>query len=135
MTDGGNRSVVIHQVSTRRSQIPFAKPKGLVQCILFHPVRPYLFVAVSITLNVMKSYFKMAKKKNSNYCTYLLLQTQKNVRVYDLVKQELFKKLLTYAQWISSIAIHSGLYAIITGLCITNNIECNNICVLKAFHK
>lgn len=63
MTDGGNRSVVIHQVSTRRSQIPFAKPKGLVQCILFHPIRPYLFVAVSITKKIMNSYLGMAKKK------------------------------------------------------------------------
>ncbi|XKL68637.1 hypothetical protein PGB90_006406 [Kerria lacca] len=86
MTEGGNRSVVIHQVSTRRSQIPFAKPKGLVQCILFHPVRPFLFVA-----------------------------TQKNVRIYDLVKQELFKKLLTFAQWISSMAIHPGYYLIHSG--------------------
>ncbi|XP_065218330.1 ribosome biogenesis protein BOP1 homolog [Planococcus citri] len=79
MSEAGNRSVIIHQISTQRSQIPFAKPKGLVQCVLFHPVRPFIFVA-----------------------------TQKNIRVYDLVKQELFKKLLTMAQWISSMAIHSG---------------------------
>ena len=48
MSDAGNRCVVIHQVSTRRSLIPFAKPKGLVQCVLFHPVKPFLFIAVSV---------------------------------------------------------------------------------------
>ncbi|KAJ8303052.1 hypothetical protein KUTeg_019448 [Tegillarca granosa] len=26
---------------------PFSKSKGLVQCVLFHPVRPFLFVAVN----------------------------------------------------------------------------------------
>lgn len=47
MPDGANRSVLIHQMSTRRSQIPFAKSKGLVQSVLFHPIRPFLFVAVN----------------------------------------------------------------------------------------
>ncbi|XP_026822167.1 ribosome biogenesis protein BOP1 homolog [Rhopalosiphum maidis] len=79
MPDGANRSVLIHQMSTRRSQLPFAKSKGLVQSVLFHPIRPFLFVA-----------------------------TQKNIRIYDLVKQELFKKLMSYAKWISSMAIHPG---------------------------
>ena len=60
-------------------QVPFSKSKGLVQCVLFHPIRPMLFVA-----------------------------TQQNVRVYDLVKQDLVKKLITGAKWISSIAIHPG---------------------------
>jgi len=77
MPEGGNRSVMIHQLSTRRSQIPFTKSNGLIQCVLFHPVRPFLFVA-----------------------------TQKNIRVYDLIKQELFKKLFSFAKWISSMAVH-----------------------------
>lgn len=77
LTDGQNRSVIVHQLSKWRSQIPFNKAKGLVQCILFHPIRPYLFVA-----------------------------TQRHVRVYNLSKQELSKKLQTGAKWISSIAIH-----------------------------
>lgn len=47
MPDGANRSVLIHQMSTRRSQLPFAKSKGLVQSVLFHPIRPFLFVAVN----------------------------------------------------------------------------------------
>ena len=46
--EGDNRSVLIHQLSRRRSQLPFSKSKGLVQCTLFHPTKPYLFVAVNI---------------------------------------------------------------------------------------
>ncbi|XP_013114128.2 ribosome biogenesis protein BOP1 homolog [Stomoxys calcitrans] len=77
MPEGANRSALIHQLSKRRSQIPFAKSKGLIQCVLFHPIKPCLFVA-----------------------------TQHNIRIYDLVKQELIKKLLTNSKWISGMAIH-----------------------------
>ena len=76
-TDAANRAVLIHQLSKRRSQIPFNKSKGLVQSILFHPIRPFLFVA-----------------------------TQRHVRIYNLTKQELSKKLITGAKWISSLAVH-----------------------------
>lgn len=48
MPDGANRSTLIHQLSKRRSQFPFTKSKGLIQCVLFHPVKPCLFVAVSL---------------------------------------------------------------------------------------
>ncbi|CAK1542850.1 unnamed protein product [Leptosia nina] len=77
--DGGARSVCVHQVSRRRSQLPFRTAKGLVQCAAFHPHEPRLFVA-----------------------------TQRAVRVYDLVKQELVRKLMTGAQWVSSLAVHPG---------------------------
>ncbi|KAK6624767.1 hypothetical protein RUM44_011627 [Polyplax serrata] len=77
MPEGSNRSVMIHQLSKRRSQVPFSKSKGLVQCVLFHPIKPILFVA-----------------------------TQKNIRIYDLLKQELIKKLLSNSKWISTMAIH-----------------------------
>nr|NVI69874.1 putative ribosome biogenesis protein BOP1 homolog [Cucujiformia] len=77
MPDGQNRSVLISQISRRRSQLPFTKSKGLVQCVLFHPTKPCLFVA-----------------------------TQRHVRIYDLVKQTLMKKLLTNSKWISTMAIH-----------------------------
>lgn len=77
MPDGANRSALIHQLSKRRSQIPFSKSKGLIQCVLFHPVKPCFFVA-----------------------------TQHNIRIYDLVKQELIKKLLTNSKWISGMSIH-----------------------------
>lgn len=49
MPDGQNKSVLINQLSKRRSQLPFKRSKGLIQCVLFHPIRPYLFVAVSIS--------------------------------------------------------------------------------------
>lgn len=48
MPEGANRSVIIHQLSKRRSQIPFSKSKGFIQCVLFHPVKPQFFVAVSL---------------------------------------------------------------------------------------
>jgi len=86
MPEGANRSVLIHQLSKWRSQVPFSKAKGQVQCVLFHPVRPSLFVA-----------------------------TQRHVRIYDLVKQELTKKLMSGAKWISSIAIHPNGDNILTG--------------------
>lgn len=47
MHDGQNRSVVIHQLSSRRSQLPLNRSKGLIQCVLFHPIRPIFFIAVS----------------------------------------------------------------------------------------
>nr|MBE5724360.1 putative ribosome biogenesis protein BOP1-like protein [Cucujiformia] len=77
MPDGQNRSVLISQISRQSSQLPLTKSKGLVQCVLFHPTKPCLFVA-----------------------------TQRNVRIYDLVKQTLVKKLMTNSKWISTMAIH-----------------------------
>lgn len=74
-----NLQVFIHQLSKRRSQNPFRKNKGLVQCVSFHPVRPYFFVA-----------------------------TQRSVRIYNLVKQEMTKKLQANSKWISSMAVHPG---------------------------
>ncbi|KAJ0055167.1 hypothetical protein NL108_011456, partial [Boleophthalmus pectinirostris] len=71
--------VLIHQVSRRRSQSPFSRNRGLVQSVAFHPIRPYF-----------------------------LLATQRSVRIYNLLKQELSKKLQTNAKWISNIAVHPG---------------------------
>ncbi|KAL3270984.1 hypothetical protein HHI36_021487 [Cryptolaemus montrouzieri] len=86
----GVRIVLTHfkevsQVTWHGRDIPeeipatLTKSKGLIQCVLFHPTKPCLFVA-----------------------------TQRHVRIYDLVKQTLVKKLLTNSKWISSLAIHSG---------------------------
>jgi ribosome biogenesis protein ERB1 len=86
MPDAGNRSVIIHQLSKERSQIPFSKSNGIIRCVLFHPTRPYFVIA-----------------------------TQKTVRVYNLMKQELSKKLLPGCNMISSIAIHPGGDNIIVG--------------------
>lgn len=77
MPNGLSRSVIIHQLSKRNSQTAFSKPHGMVQCVLFHPIKPWLFVA-----------------------------TQHHIRIYDLVKQELYKKLTPSCKWISKIAIH-----------------------------
>lgn len=70
-----------------------------MQCTLFHPLRPYLFVAVRFCL----LYFTLTEPNLRYY-----LQTQRHVRVYNLLKQELTKKLMTGAKWISSIAVHPG---------------------------
>ncbi|XP_052742253.1 ribosome biogenesis protein BOP1 homolog isoform X2 [Bicyclus anynana] len=77
LADAASRAVVVHQLSRRRSQLPFRRAKGLVQCALFHPTRPQLLVA-----------------------------TQRAVRVYDLLRQELVRKLQPGAQWVSCVAAH-----------------------------
>ncbi|XP_059177727.1 ribosome biogenesis protein bop1-like [Physella acuta] len=84
----GNKSqaVLIHQLSRRQTQAPFSKPKGLVQRVIFHPAHPYFYVA-----------------------------TQQHIRVYNLVKQELHKKLQANCKYISSIDIHPGGDNIIIG--------------------
>nr|NVI69934.1 putative ribosome biogenesis protein BOP1 homolog [Cucujiformia] len=79
MPEGQNRSILISQISRRMSQLPLGKSKGIIQCVLFHPTKPYFFVA-----------------------------TQRHVRIYDLVKQTMLKKLVTNAKWISSMSIHPG---------------------------
>lgn len=79
VSDNSNLQVLIHQSSKRWSQNPFRRSKGLVQCVLFHPIRPYFFVA-----------------------------TQRYVRVYNLLKQELTKKLMSNCKWVSSMAVHPG---------------------------
>ncbi|WAR11935.1 BOP1B-like protein [Mya arenaria] len=61
MPQGQSRSVLIHQLSRKRSQNPFSKSKGI---------------------------------------------TQRFVRVYNLLKQELSKKLMTNCKWVSSLAVH-----------------------------
>ncbi|RKO87314.1 WD40-repeat-containing domain protein [Blyttiomyces helicus] len=77
--EGASSAVLVHQLSKRQTQNPFRKSKGLIQRVLFHPSKPFLFVA-----------------------------TQRYVRVYNLMKQELAKKLQTGAKWISSMDIHPG---------------------------
>eukprot|EP00271_Cylindrocystis_brebissonii_P018656 TRINITY_DN539_c0_g1_i1.p1 TRINITY_DN539_c0_g1~~TRINITY_DN539_c0_g1_i1.p1 ORF type:complete len:738 (-),score=195.73 TRINITY_DN539_c0_g1_i1:1081-3294(-) len=77
--DGLTRAVAVHQLSKRTSQNPFRKNHGRVESVLFHPSRPHLFVA-----------------------------TLTHVRCYNLVKQELVKKLMAGAHHVSSMAIHPG---------------------------
>ncbi|BGO91429.1 hypothetical protein NBRC10512_003089 [Rhodotorula toruloides] len=73
----GARSVLIHQLSKHHTQAPFAKLKGDVQRVQFHPSRPHFYVA-----------------------------TQRHVRIYDLMKQQLVKTLNPGLKWISSLDIH-----------------------------
>ncbi|KAL6517766.1 Ribosome biogenesis protein 1 [Orobanche minor] len=79
MPSGESRSVMIHQLSKRLTQrFPF-KTKGIPVSTAFHPTRSMFFTA-----------------------------TKKDVRVYDLLKQKLIKKLDGGVREISSIAIHTG---------------------------
>ncbi|KAG7389784.1 Ribosome biogenesis protein 1 [Phytophthora pseudosyringae] len=75
----GSGAVLIHQLSKRKTQNPFQKSVGQVQCVLFHPSKPFFFHA-----------------------------TQRHVRVYNLVKQSIVKKLSSGVKWISSMAVHSN---------------------------
>lgn len=81
----GSSAVLIHQVSKRSTQNPFTKSVGQVQAVLFHPSKPFFFHA-----------------------------TQRHVRIYNLVKQAMVKKLSSGVKWISSMAVHpSGDHLII----------------------
>jgi ribosome biogenesis protein ERB1 len=82
----GAASVQIHLLSKKQSQQPFKKNKGLVVKAMFHPTKPHLMVA-----------------------------TQRYVRVYDLQKQELLKKLMSGVQWISSMDLHPNGDHVIVG--------------------
>ncbi|ORX51179.1 BOP1NT-domain-containing protein [Hesseltinella vesiculosa] len=77
--DTGSTSVFIHQTTRHQSQTPFRHLKGTVQKVLFHPLKPIFFVA-----------------------------TQRYVRVYDLMQQQLIKTLAPGVRWISSIDVHPG---------------------------
>ncbi|XP_047130028.1 ribosome biogenesis protein bop1-B isoform X1 [Hydra vulgaris] len=76
--EGDSKSILLHQLTKRKTQCPFKKMNGQIQCVKFHPSRPFFFVA-----------------------------TQRYVRVYNLQKQELSKKLMSGVKWISSIDVHS----------------------------
>jgi ribosome biogenesis protein ERB1 len=70
--------VLVHRLSQKHTQAPFKKPKGQVQVVSFHPSKPFLFVC-----------------------------TQSQIRVYNLIRQSLTKKLKSEVRLISSIAVHS----------------------------
>lgn len=76
---GQTQAIAVHTLSKHLTQIPFRKLKGLAQSAQFHPSRPILFVA-----------------------------TQRTIRSYDLVRQELVKIIQPGARWISSIDVHPG---------------------------
>ena len=77
-TAGNTQAVLVHQLSKHTTQNPFRKNRGRVVRVLFHPLKPFLFVA-----------------------------TQNHVRVYNLAQQALAKKLIGGSGSITSMAIHS----------------------------
>lgn len=79
MPQAANRSIVIHHLSRMKSQVPFKKIKDIIQYVKFHPTKAYFFVA-----------------------------TKRTIRIYDLIKQQMTKKLLANCNEISSMAIHPG---------------------------
>lgn len=86
MPAGESRAILIHQLSKKQTQrIPF-KLHGLPVSTAFHPTRSVFFIS-----------------------------TKKNVRVYDLLKQKLIKKLEAGVREVSSIAIHPGGDNVIVG--------------------
>jgi len=70
-------TVYFHQLSTRKSNLPFSNQKNAVQRVTFHPTRPLFFLA-----------------------------TQRFVKIYNLAKQEMQRKLEPNVKWISDIAVH-----------------------------
>ncbi|XP_046911786.1 ribosome biogenesis protein bop1-B [Dermatophagoides farinae] len=79
MPHASNRSIVIHHLSRMKSQVPFKKIKDIIQYVKFHPTKAYFFVA-----------------------------TKRTIRIYDLIKQQMTKKLSANCNEISSMAIHPG---------------------------
>ena len=79
------QAVLVHQLSKLLTQNPFRKNKGRVVAVEFHPVKPFFFVA-----------------------------THNHVRVYNLAKQAMAKKLVSGSGIISSLAVHpSGDHVIV----------------------
>ncbi|KAK9831813.1 hypothetical protein WJX74_010419 [Apatococcus lobatus] len=82
---GNTQAVLVHQLSKGATQNPFQRNRGRVTNVLFHPVRPFLFVA-----------------------------TQNSIRIYDLARQALANRLLGGSGVIASMAVHpSGDHVIV----------------------
>eukprot|EP01098_Paradermamoeba_levis_P003565 TRINITY_DN1607_c0_g1_i1.p1 TRINITY_DN1607_c0_g1~~TRINITY_DN1607_c0_g1_i1.p1 ORF type:complete len:462 (+),score=150.77 TRINITY_DN1607_c0_g1_i1:938-2323(+) len=77
--NAGKSAVLIHQISKQGTQTPFKNSKGTVETVSFHPTKPLFIVA-----------------------------TQISIRIYNLLKQQMVKKLAPGVKWISSLAVHPG---------------------------
>lgn len=86
MPAGDSKAILIHQLSKKFTQRHPFKLHGLPVSAVFHPTRSIFFVS-----------------------------TKKNVRVYDLLKQKLIKKLETGLREVSSISIHPAGDNVIVG--------------------
>lgn len=84
---GNTQAVLVHQLSRRATQNPFRKSKGRIVRALFHPTKPFLFVA-----------------------------SQNGVRVYNLAKQALSRRLgAPSASALTALAIHPTGDHVLTG--------------------
>ncbi|CAD5207750.1 unnamed protein product [Bursaphelenchus xylophilus] len=84
----GAKQIFIHRISQCKSQQPFSKSKGQVQCVLFHPTKPHFFVA-----------------------------TLQHIRQYDLAKCQLQRKILPGTKWLSAMHTdHYGNNLFVVGL-------------------
>ncbi len=79
------QAVLVHQLSKQATQNPFRKNRGRVVRTAFHPSKPFFFVA-----------------------------TQNHVRIYNLAKQALAKKLLA-GSGVACLAVHPSGDHIIVG--------------------
>ena len=95
---GNTQAVLVHQLSKHTTQNPFRKNRGRVVRVLFHPLKPFLFVA-----------------------------TQNHVRVYNLAQQALAKKLIGGSGSITSMAIHPGGDHVIVGSEVNHQTVCVRI--------
>jgi ribosome biogenesis protein ERB1 len=71
------KCISVHQLSKCRTQYPFTKSPGKAQCLLFHPLRPFLFIV-----------------------------TQQHIKFYHLIEKKLMKKLVSNCKWLSSVDVH-----------------------------
>lgn len=122
------QAVIVHQLSKRKSQNPFRKNRGRVQLVKFHPSKPFFFVATSN--HVRRRLFPLhppalclvpplpnggTSEPNSpgDALTWFALLLEPSfmppqVRVYNLAKQSLAKKLVGGSGVITSLDVHSG---------------------------
>eukprot|EP00298_Acanthocystis_sp_HF-20_P022889 c31127_g1_i1.p1 GENE.c31127_g1_i1~~c31127_g1_i1.p1 ORF type:complete len:296 (+),score=117.88 c31127_g1_i1:121-888(+) len=83
---GQTGAVVVHNLMKKASQRPFTKNLGRVECVVFHPSKPYMFLASS-----------------------------RHVHLFNLMAQKRIKKIKTGIKMISSLAVHPGGDNIIVG--------------------
>ena len=87
MASSGAQMLHVHQLSRRSSQTPFAKMPGIMRSLTFHPTRPELVLA-----------------------------TNRAVRLYDLVKHQLIKKLVSGSESLVDVVMHpSGDHVVAVG--------------------
>ena len=99
--------MTVHQLSKRQSQCPFRKLAGPVQRVVFHPSKPIFYVAVRVRASLAMCHSRCRLPRLFPFRPGLgVRQTQRFVRVYNLMKQELVQTLHPNMKWISSLDVH-----------------------------